>query len=251
MILRRLHELALREHLLEDPAFEELPVPYVILIGSGGKYLGIEERRGTVVIPSKKKGGEPKTYPDKGKPVRVPRAHGNTANPGFARYFADTLARVLPITDDEKSARSRKTFWEQIARAAGETDDPALRAIQAFGQSLQDNAQVAAQVKADVTKCEAAPSDRCTLALADDKGLTVLDRDTVCSWYRSFFQGVSAGKQAGGPRGVCQVTGEIGPLPTTHPIRLAGVPGGLPTGVSIVSYDVTAHPVLSARLWAA
>jgi CRISPR-associated protein Csd1 len=29
-------------------------------------------------------------------------------------------------------------------------------------------------------------------------------------------------------------------MPTTHPVKLAGVPGGLPTGVSIVSYDKAA-----------
>src|SRR5262249_39080796 len=110
MILQRLYQLAVRERLLEDPAFEEQPVPYVVVLGEEGEYLGVEERRGTLTIPGRKKGAEPRTQPDRGRVLNVPRAHGNTANPGFARFFADTLPRVLPISDEEKSARSRATF---------------------------------------------------------------------------------------------------------------------------------------------
>src|SRR5262245_10241371 len=115
MILQRLYELAVRpgEGLLDEVAFEEQPIPFVIKIGEDGGYLGIEERRGEIVLPARKKGGEPKRLPDKGKPLSVPRPHGNTANPGFARFFADTLPRVLPLSDDEKGRRSRETFWKQ------------------------------------------------------------------------------------------------------------------------------------------
>ena len=43
MILQRLYELAVRERMLDDPAFEELPVKFAIQIGSDGKYLGMIE----------------------------------------------------------------------------------------------------------------------------------------------------------------------------------------------------------------
>ena len=43
MILQRLYELALRERLLEDVAFEEQPVPFIIKLGDKGDYHGIEE----------------------------------------------------------------------------------------------------------------------------------------------------------------------------------------------------------------
>jgi CRISPR-associated protein Cas8c/Csd1 subtype I-C len=240
MILRRLYELAVREHLLDDLAFEEMPVPFVILVGANGKYLGIEERRGTITIPSKKKGEPPKTRQDKGKPLSVPRPHGNTANPGFARYFVDTLARVLPVTADDKSARSRQTFWEQISRASEETSDPALRDVMLFGRALRDETDLAAKVRADVERLEPGASDRCTFAWEPDAGKTLLDREPVGDWYRTFFETKTLLKQQSGPIGLCQVTGTVGPMPTTHPIRLSGIPGGLPTGVSIVSYDKAA-----------
>src|SRR4051794_13543076 len=98
MILTRLYELAARGQLLKDTAFESLPVPFVIELGEGGEYLSVSERRGTV--PARTKGGESSTKPDAGQPLAVPRAHGNTASQGFARYFADTVERVVPMSYD-------------------------------------------------------------------------------------------------------------------------------------------------------
>jgi CRISPR-associated protein Csd1 len=240
MILKRLYELALREGLLDDVAFEELPVPFVIQLGDDGSYLGAEERRGEIVLPARKKGGAPKRLPDKGKPLLVPRAHGNAANPGFARFFADTLQRVLPLGEDEKSRRSRETFWKQIRQAVDQTHDPALRAVLAFGRKLPEDAALAGRVKGDLESLNAGPGERCTFAWEPDRGKTVPERETVRAWYRQFYEGVSNRKQQEGPTGLCQITGTIGPVPTTHPIKLAGIPGGLPVGVSLVSYDKAA-----------
>jgi CRISPR-associated protein Csd1 len=240
MILQRLYELALREGLLDEVAFEEQPVPFVVKIGGDGRYLGVEERRGQVVVPARRKGAEPKKSPDRGKPLSVPRPHGNAANQGFARFFADTLSRVLPVSDDEKSRRSRITFWKQICQAAEETADEALRAVLAFGRGTVEDGSLAAQVRSDVERLKPGASDRCTFAWELDRGKTVVEREAVRSWYRQFYEGVTGQRQQEGPTGLCQVTGTVGPIPTTHPIKLSGVPGGLPTGVSLVSYDKAA-----------
>src|SRR5262249_13301369 len=122
MILTRLYELAVRQKLLDDPAFESLPVRYLVVLDDGGTFVGIEQQRGTVREESKKKGVPPKEQPDKGIVRSIPRPHGNTASQGFARYFVDTLPRVLPVVTEEKNrekeARSRATFWQQIDAAA-------------------------------------------------------------------------------------------------------------------------------------
>jgi CRISPR-associated protein Csd1 len=240
MIFKRLYELALREGLLQDVAFEEQPVPFIIKLGDHGEYHGIEERRGEIVKPSQKKGGEPKKIPDKGKLLSIPRAHGNTANPGFARFFADTLPRVLPISEEEKSRRSRETFWNQVRQATEETNDAALQAVRAFGRQVVEDTSLANRVRADVEQLNPRASDRCTFAVLSDRGKTVVEREAIQEWYRCFFKGVTEKKQQGGPIGLCQITGEVGPIPTTHSIKLSGVPNGLPTGVSIVSYDKAA-----------
>src|SRR5205823_3006632 len=117
MIVRRLCDLTEREKLLADPAFDTQPVPYVIELGEGGALLGdgISVRRGDIIIPSKKKGGEAKTKPDPGKPISIPRAHGNTASQGFARFFVDTVPRIVPMTYD-LAKKSEKDRSDELAK---------------------------------------------------------------------------------------------------------------------------------------
>jgi len=240
MILKRLHELAERERLLDDPAFERLHVPFIINLGPDGQYLGIEQRRGTVPVPGGRKNAPPRTRPDKGMEIDAPKAHGNTATAGFARYFVDTLARVLPLDDEAKSARSRATFWRQIDEAAEKTRDPALLAVRAFGRARTEDAALANRIRRDIEAERPAPGDRCTFAWHPDGGATIVERDAVRSWYRQFFEQTASGREAAGPQGLCQITGEFGPIPTSHQTKIANIPGGMASGVSLVSYDKAA-----------
>jgi CRISPR-associated protein Csd1 len=236
MILKRLFELAEREQLMAELAFELQPVPYIVKLGPAGEYLGIEERRGMIAPPSKgKRPAKPK--PDKGKELSIPRPHGAATNPGFARYFVDSLPRVLPISDEKKSVASRATFWQQIHDAAADSHDEALAAVAAFGRQLEVEPQLAERLRRDLEQHKTGPSDRCTFAWDPDAGRTILERDTIRHWYRRFFTNLSSEKQEAGPIGLCQVTGKVGPLPKSHPQKLSGIPNGLATGVSLVSYD--------------
>lgn len=232
MILKRLYELAMRKGLVDDPAFEKQAVPYVIKVGSAGEFLGIEERRGTIVTVAKK--GPPKTKPDKGRELLVPRAHGNTANPGFARFFVDTLARVLPVCDEDKSVASRKTFWAQVDAAATATGDEALIAVAKLGQSRDS---IAAKVQKEMMRFNPGPGDRCTFAWHRDGGTTIVERDAVRQFWRTHFSAISSERQAQGPQGLCQITGEMAAIATTHATKIQGIPGGMSAGVSLVSND--------------
>jgi CRISPR-associated protein Csd1 len=246
MILNRLYELAVRENLLSEPAFEQQPVPYVIVVDEGGRWLPpITEQRGEIVsVKRTRKGEETKRTPDKGIIRSIPRPHGNTASQGFARYFVDTLPRVLPIQVEEKDRakveRSRATFWEQIDTAADATNDPALRAVQAFGRQLGIEDSLAQQVRQEIAARQPDAGDRVTFAYYPHGGRSILESQAVRDWYANFFKQFTAGKQTDGPTGFCTITGSVGPLPTSHPIKLNGIPGGLPTGVSIVSFDKAA-----------
>ncbi|HEY2786649.1 MAG TPA: type I-C CRISPR-associated protein Cas8c/Csd1 [Fimbriiglobus sp.] len=228
MILNRLYELAERKNLLSDTAFVSEVVPFTVVLGDKGKFLGLEGERSK---PPKK--GETRVE----RKLSIPRAHGNTASPGFARYFVDTLPRVLPISDEEKSERSRTTFWNQIDQAAQATDDPALHAVHSFGRNLAEDSELADRVKKAIEAKDPGSGDRVTFAFFPDGGKTILERPTVRQWYTEFYKQFTAGKQLDGPVGFCTITGTVGPLPTSHPMKLTGIPGGLPTGVSIVSFD--------------
>jgi CRISPR-associated protein Csd1 len=238
MILQRLYELAQREKLLDDPAFEELAVPWLVSLGEDGEYLGLIDVRGETTLPAKKKGAAPKVVKGKGRPLQVPRAHGNTANKGFARFFADTLPRVLPITvesnDQPKADASRKTFWEQIDRAAAESGDPSLAVLQAFGHRCDE---FAARIHADVDRLLPNLTDRVTFVVRSAGGQCLLEEDGPREWYRAFYAAVSSDKQDAGAVGLCQVTGTFGPIPTSHATKLQGVPGGMSVGVSLISFD--------------
>lgn len=241
MILRGLYELAIRENLLDDPAFEMQPVPYRVNLADDGTYLGFEDIRGTETIPAKKKGGAPKTVKDKGKPLKVPRSLVAASNKGAARYFVDTLPRVLPLVvesgEQEKADASRKTFWEQIDRAASETGDPALEAVRAFGRRLPEFTD---RIRADVAKEEPNLTDRVTFAVYASKGKSLLEEDGPRAWYAGLYAKLNADKQESGPCGLCQVTRTVGPIPTSHPNKLQGVPGGMSVGVSLISFDKAA-----------
>ncbi|GAC1474155.1 MAG: type I-C CRISPR-associated protein Cas8c/Csd1 [Isosphaeraceae bacterium] len=251
MILRRLYELARRENLLEDPAFESLPVRFAIQIDDDGTYLGLVELHGPArEVAAKGKGDKPaKALANKGKPLSVPLQHGSPNARGFARFFADAMSRILPVTFDlkdpdgaegiaeqEKRDRSRSTFWEQIHEAAAATADPALLAVEAFGRRLDDD-DLVARINKECADLGASTLDRCTFAWQSQRGRTILEHEPVRAWYRTYFRAWTGTKQESGPLGLCQVTGEFGPIPTTHPMKIQGVPGGLPTGVSLVSFD--------------
>lgn len=240
MILQRLYELAERENLLDDPSLARQPVPFVVQVGPGGKYLGIQERRSPIVTPSRKKDAPPKTRPGRGDDLLVPKPHGNTANKGFACFFADTLARVMPLDDDAKSARSRETFWKQLEQAAKDTGDAALVAVSDFGRALASDPALVDRVRADLSEKNAKPSERCTFAFDPDDGTTIVERPAVRSWYRSFYDAVMGARAASSVQGLCQITGERTALPRSHATKIAGVPNGISSGVSVVSYDKAA-----------
>lgn len=238
MILHRLYELAKRENLLDDPAFEKLPVPWLISIGDDGKYLGLLDIRGETTLPAKKKGLPPKVFKDKGRLLNVPRAHGNTANKGFARYFADILPRVLPLIvdgeDQAKADASRTTFWKQIEAAAVKSGDSRLLAVRAFGRRQNE---FVGRIRSDIKTLNPNLTDRVTFAVHGSGGCSLLEEKGPRGWYATFFSEVSADKKSSGPDGVCQVTGLMGPIPISHSTKLQGVPGGMSVGVSLISFD--------------
>ena len=253
MIIRRLFELAEREKLAEGIAFVKEAVPFVVQCDAQGRYLGIIDRRGTVEIPAKKKGQPPRTELDDGKEILCPRAHGNTANRGFARFFVDTLPRVLPyivpaksekpkdIQDYEdgirKSAASRATFWNQVSLAADHCDCASLKAVAELGRSIMADPELAKRIHDEVSHFKPGPGNRCTVACVSDDGITIPELPEVASWYRSYFKGIKDSQSESMPMGLCQITGEVVGIPKSHSFQFKGVRGGLSTGTYLVSMD--------------
>lgn len=241
MIIQRLYELAQRENLAGGIAFEKLAVPFMVSFDENGSYLGILDRRSEQTIPSKGKNAKPKIVRENGKVIPIPRAHGNTANRGFARYFVDTLPRVLPFVfdkkDEAKCAASRKTFWEQIAFASKALNDPALSAAARFGEKVATNNTLIQQIAKDIEALKPGLTDRCGLAFLSDHGVSFSEKANLKKWYAGFLESLNTNKLDKMTKGFCQITGEETSIPYSHGFTFKGVPGGLPTGAYMVSLD--------------
>jgi len=241
MIIQRLHELAQRENLAAGIAFEKMAVPFMVSFDAEGNYLGILDRRTMQTIPGKGKNAKPKSVLDDGKEIAVPRAHGNTANRGFARYFVDTIPRVLPFVfkkeDEQKSAASRQTFWEQIGEVASITKDPALVAAVKFGEQLSLDSELQKMVNEDIKKLNPGLTARCGLAFHADEGISLTEKPNIAKWYAEFLESLNAGKVETMAKGFCQITGEETSIPVSHGFQFKGIPGGLATGTYMVSLD--------------
>ena len=238
MILTRLYELAQRNNLCDDVAFATDPIAIAIRLSDDGAFRGLLDLREAIApLPGKKTPATPKL--SSGREVKVPRAHGNTANRGFARYFADTLERVLPVSDEEKSRLSRETFWKQISEAAADLPDT-LAPLQAFRVGPLGDPAFAAKLKAELETFKLGLGARCTFAVERDGGKLLVERTDVRAWYTQRFAAVNAAQATDMPLGICQLTGMQQPLARSHRAKLTNIPGGLATGVSLISGDKAA-----------
>jgi len=97
MILHELKALALREGLVDDPAFESKPVPWVIVLDENGRYLGLRDTYQEVALPEGKK-GKPKRQASM---FAIPRRLGRTSK-AVPDFLVDKSEYVLGVEPDDK-----------------------------------------------------------------------------------------------------------------------------------------------------
>lgn len=275
MILKRLYELADREGLLQDPAFDTAPVAAMITIGEHGEFLGkIMDLRTRQEIPPKKKDAKPKLVVDKGKPLSIPvrpvvldkpklpkKKSEKTAESSQSRwkvtdpassgkekpavFLADTIARVLPVhrliaaKDRDKFDAQRSTFWRFVDHVAAETGDPALSALQRFGQWLQNDESAGELLASEVEANDLNIAHRCTFSWLPDEntGKPILDRPAIRKWWRDFFAADREEQQSKVFRARCQVTEAESAIPSSIKTRINGL---VSIGCRADAYLVTA-----------
>lgn len=260
MILQRLYELAEREGLLEDPAFDVVPIAAVINVGAEGEFLGIIDQRGRREDAPRKKGGKPKISIDKGKllpvPVRPvvldapkpargkpvasvapPQARWKTTDPAAAGqerpavFLADTISRVLPVNrliedkDRTKCDAQRSTFWRFLDYVAAATNDPALNALKKFGEWLRLDPAAPDRLADAIEEHGLSTSHICTFAWLPDEnvGQPILARPAIRNWWREFFSTDRTSQETGVFRGRCQVTDADAAIPSSIKVRINGL----------------------------
>lgn len=216
MMLRALHELAVRRQLVEDPLYEQKAVDFLLRIDEQGRFLALEptrdeKGRGTVRL--------------------VPRLQKRAVNiaPG---YFVDNPKYVLGIEGQAAPGDERKleAFTRRAEACAERIQDAAASAVVQF---LRDPAQRARAVAARPAG-EWSGTEWIAFVVGSDP-LLVHEREPVrIEWAR-----LNAGDGDTSAHRLCLVTGQLAAPARLHP-SIKRVPNAQPTGASLVSFNAGA-----------
>jgi CRISPR-associated protein Csd1 len=132
MILQTLRELALREGLVDDPAFESKPVRWVIELRGDGQFRQLYDTN-TPQSQPKGKGKQPKL---EAKLMAIPRRQVRSSGVK-ANFLVDNAKYVLATGSSErppdpKNAARHIAYVELLQKALELADGPELRAVLAF-----------------------------------------------------------------------------------------------------------------------
>jgi CRISPR-associated protein Csd1 len=210
---------------LNDVAWEEKPVRYLIELSSDGRSLGVVERM-TPVVRGKKTISLPQS-------LTVPRSPVNRNSGHHPLLAADDISYVLgvgawtAVKDEDKHAKHHEAFASILREAAEATRDQALQACQRFNSDPDQVELARAALK------EAKPGSLVALSVSGP----VVSRPAVRNWWSEHY-GVAFKERVGSGAGECLISGKFGPIAPTHEkIKGTGNLGGQPAGVSLMSFD--------------
>ena len=204
---------------LQDAAWEEKPVPYLIEIGEDGSFLSVVPRMISV----------------RPQPLRMPRSPVNRNSGLHPLLAADDIKYVLGAgawtkpNERQNHTERFEAFVALVAKAALETGDSALEACERF---YSRHAEVE---RARAAMVEAKPGSLVALSV---KG-PLVERDAVQQCWREHYRAAYEQRvEAGGAVGECLISGKVGPIAPTHePIKRTTSLGGQQRGVSLMSFD--------------
>lgn len=233
MIYKALFDLAEREGLLADTAYEPQEVHYLVHLGASGEYLGCEAPRDETSASDKQSRSRPKRR-------RVPRRSGRTSV-DRAEFMVDKAEYVFGIDPSgkrpgKKLAGRRRLFADSVGKALEKLPHKAsLTAVHAF---------LAREVPPEIRQLLGAEraADRTALAGAlfafvyepDGGTLCIHDDPEVKAYFAQLLE-----TEGSGARGQCLVTGEADALLS----RLHAKPKGIPPknetggGVPLTSFN--------------
>ncbi len=227
MILQSLRELALREGLVDDPAFESKPVRWVIELDEDGCFLGVLDTN----APASQPEGSKKKPRLEAKlmviPRRVVRSVGIRAN-----FLVDNAKYVLGAGSDttgpvDPKNAERHAAYLALLKAAPQ-DVPELQAVLAF---LADEDE-RAKCMADLARQKGyADNDLFTF---DVDGIRLTDVEALRAHWTSANEAPSESDGAT----QCLVCGEVRTAATLH--NQIQIRGASTSGVPLVSFNTSA-----------
>jgi CRISPR-associated protein Csd1 len=234
MIYKALVDLAEREGLLADTAYEPVEVHYLVHLGEGGKYLSYEAPRDEAAS------GSAKRFRPRAPRRRVPRRSGRTSG-DRAEFLVDKAEFVFGIDPhgkrpEEKLAERRRLFQERAEKAStalpGKASFEALRAFLARKAPAEIRKLLTA---ATTTERTAAAGALFAFVYEPDGGnLCIHDDPEVKAYFTRALE-----EEDSGIAGQCLVTG----LGDVRLSRLHAKPKGIPPrqetggGVPLTSFN--------------
>jgi CRISPR-associated protein Csd1 len=211
---------------LQNVAWEEKPVPWLIEIGHDGRFLGVTPRMDEVTRGKKTVLAA--------RALSIPRSPVNRNSGEHPLLAVDALEYVLgegPWSTPDNIAKHKShfaAFVELIGKSAADSQDEALQASTLFYSQPEEVAKAREALK-DV-------KSGAIVALSTVQGAVVL-RPSVRKYWSSHYGREYAGR-VGENTGECMISGNVGPIAPTHEkIKGATSLGGQASGVSLMSFD--------------
>lgn len=253
MLLKSLYDFAHSRRLLDDLAFSQKAVRWVIPLDADGNLIG----SGPFETTGLKNRGKEYSAPQSSRPKNAG---------GIAEFLADNLTGVFGLdTDPEKDKNNKKKrqerdannaakytdFWRQIQQAFDETTHPALKALLEFHRRTKDSSPFLRWGLAKNPKPKDKPSWWLMTATGDEvklgpdnftfqvnRDLVLDDEQTLRPFWRWVYQKEIDDKNTSAQRGTCLITGNSDvPIDSTHLPKIKGVPNTQSFGAAIVSFD--------------
>jgi CRISPR-associated protein Csd1 len=234
MILQALCKLCDRESLLGDnPNYQLKRVPWIIRVGEKGDFLGMLDNRRVVTIAPRSNRGRPRIV-HYARYRWVPREPERTSG-DYAFFLCDTTEYIFGMNaparrgtgrNPERLEARRKLFRRKVGQCFEATQDEAIGALLRMLDMVADGrSQI--QLKEE---CNA--SDLITFAYAPDVDRLIGNRPRIREyWTARCYEEIQEY-----PVIDCLVTGKRSNAARKHPM-LKKVPGGTPSGVSLVSFN--------------
>lgn len=211
---------------MDNVAWEQKPVPWLIEIGADGRFLSVTSRMDEVTR------GKKKVLVSRA--LSVPRSPVNRNSGEHPLLTADSIEYVLgegPWTvakDRQKHADHFAAFVELITKAAKETGNEALRACEAFYSRPEEVTRAREALKEE--------KGGAIVALSLLQGPLVNCPAVRDYWRRHYDREYE--ERLGDATGECIISGTVGPIAPTHEkIKGAASLGGQAAGVALMSFD--------------
>ena len=225
MILQSLRDLALRERLVDDPAFESKPVRWVVKLKPDGAFVGVYDTNTTPIQPEGKKG---KPRPQAMMMV-IPRRLGRTGNIS-ADFLVDKAEYALGLVPEgefptKKTTDRHAKFKALLRTTQAATGNTALHGVLAF---LEQPIALKACERSLTEQGGFATND---LFCFDVDIQFVQDEEELRAWWADQAGGISENAALS----QCLICGALKPCAAKH--NLLQIAGGVSSGVPLVSFN--------------